>query len=70
MAKQRYENLQNGLEGYTDEELERFERTIMERKCRATAPATAAPREDAFAPSMSIGTFMPSTIPELRGQET
>ena len=69
MAEQRYENLQNGLEGCTDEELERFERITIERKYRATAPATAAPREDAPAPSTCLGIFMPSTIPELRGRE-
>ena len=41
----------------------------MERRGRATAPVTAAPREDAPAPSTSIGMFMPSTIPELRGRQ-
>ncbi|CAM9590510.1 unnamed protein product [Ascophyllum nodosum] len=69
MAEQRFENFQTGLERCTDEELERFERIIMERRGRATAPATAAPREDTPAPSMSVDVFMPSTIPELRGRE-
>ena len=41
----------------------------MERRSRATAPATATPREDAPAPSTSIGMFMSSTIPELRGRK-
>ena len=67
MAEQKFETFQNGLEGCTDEELERFERIIMERRGRATAPAIAAPREDVPAPSTSIDMFMPSTIPELRG---
>ena len=33
------------------------------------APATAAPREDAPAPSTNIGIFVPSTIPELRSRD-
>ena len=67
MTEQRYEIFQNGLEGCKDEELERFERIIMERRGRATAPATAAPREDAPAPSTSVGMFMPSTMPGVKG---
>ena len=69
MAEQRYEKFQNGLEGYTDEELEWYERGIMERRGLATAPATTAPIEDAPAPSTSICIFVPLTIPELRGGE-
>ena len=69
MAEQKFEKFQTGLEGCTDEELERFERIIMERRGRATAPAAAAPRENTPTPSTSIGMFMPSTIPELMGQE-
>ena len=41
----------------------------MERRGRATVPATAAPRENASTTSTSIGMFMPSSIPELRGRE-
>ena len=69
MAEQRYVIFQNGLGGCTDEELERFERIIMERRGCAMARATAVPRKDVPAPSTSIGMFMPSTIPELRGRE-
>ena len=69
MAEQRYEKFHNGLEGCTDEELERFGRIIMEKRGRAMAPATAAPREDASSPPTSIGMSMPSTIPELRGRQ-
>ena len=68
MTEQSFENFQTGLEGCTDEELKRFERIIMKRRGRATAPATAVPREDAPAPSTSIGMFMASTSPKLRGR--
>ena len=53
MVKQRFENFQTGLEGCTDEELDRCERIIMKRRGRATAPATSAPMENASAPSLS-----------------
>ena len=69
MAEKRYENFQNGLEGCTDEELERFESIIMERRGRVTASAAAAPRENASGPSMSIGMFMLLIILKLRGRE-
>ena len=39
----------------------------MERRGRAAAPT--APMETAAAPPRSIGMFMPSTVPELRGRE-
>ena len=39
------------------------------RRGRATASATAAPREDAPAQSTSTGMFMTSNIPELRGRD-
>ena len=39
----------------------------MERRGRAAAPT--APMETAPAPPRSIGLFMPSTIPELRGRD-
>ena len=62
----------NELEGRTadfaDEKIARLEQ-YMEWRGRATAPASAAPMENAPAPSTSIGMFMPSTIPELRGRE-
>ena len=41
----------------------------MERRGRVTAPAAAASMETAPTPSASIGMFMPSTVPELRGRE-
>ena len=40
--EQRYENVQNELEGCTDEELETFERMIMERRGGAAAHEVAA----------------------------
>ena len=39
----------------------------MERRGRAAAPT--APMETAPAPPRSVGLFMPSTIPELRGRD-
>ena len=69
MAEQRYESFQNGLEGCTDEELERFECLIMERRGRAAAPETVAPIDEASARPTSMGMFIPSTMPELRGRE-
>ena len=60
-------------------ELEKEQRTSMKsstgsngiwrREARVTASATAAPIEDTPTRSPSIGVFMPSTIPELRGLE-
>ena len=41
----------------------------MEQRDRATAPAAAEPMENAPDPSKSIGMFMPSTVPELRGRD-
>ena len=52
-----------------DEELETFERMIVERRGRVTVPATTASMENAPVPSTSIGMIMPSTIPEFRGRE-
>ena len=69
MAEQRYESFHNGLKGCTDEELERCERTKMERRGRVAVPAAVAPIEDAPARPTSMGMFLPSTIPELRGRE-
>ena len=51
---------------FTDEEFARIKQFV-ERRDRATAPA--APVENAPAPSTSIGMFMPSTVPELRGRK-
>ena len=51
------------------EELERFERIIMERRGRAAASATATPIEDAPARPTSMSMFMPSTTPELRDRK-
>ena len=61
----------NELEGrradFTDEEFDRLKKYV-ERRDRATAPVTATPIENAPAPYTSIGMFMPSTVPELRGR--
>ena len=53
---------------FTDEELAGIKQFV-ERRDRATAPAAAAPMENAPTPSTSIGMFMPSTVLELRGRE-
>ena len=62
----------NELEGrnvnFTEEEFARLKEYV-DRRGRATAPAAAAPMENAPAPSTSISMFMPSTVPELRGRE-
>ena len=44
---------------------------FMEQRDRPTAPAAAAPMENAPVPPppTSIGMFMPYTVPELRGRE-
>ena len=71
MAEQRSEflnELKGGTANITNEAFARLKR-FMERRGRATAFATPAPREDAPARSTGIGMFMPSTIQELRGRE-
>ena len=61
--------LEGGAADFTEEEFARLKEYV-ERRDRATAPATAAVlMENAPAPSTSIGIFMPSTVPELRGRE-
>ena len=50
----------------SEEELARLKEHV-ERRDRATAPATAAPMERV--PSTRIGMFLLSTVPELRGRE-
>ena len=57
-----------GRAAFTEEEFAMLKQFV-EQKDRATAPAAAAPMENAPAPSTSIGMFMPSTVPELRGRE-
>ena len=60
--------LEGGSANFTDEFARLKE--YVERRGRATAPATAAaPRENAPAQSTSIGMFMPSAVQELRGRE-
>ena len=54
---------------FTGEEFAAIKQFV-EWRDRATAPATtAASMENAPAPSTSMGIFMPSTVPELRGRE-
>ena len=57
-----------GRATFTEEEFAMLKQFV-EQRDRATAPAAAAPMENAPAPSMSIDMFMPSTVPELRGRE-
>ena len=56
-------------ENFSEEEFRTRLREYLEEGDSATAPAAAAPTETAPAPSASIGMFMPSTAPELRGRE-
>ena len=51
-------------ENFSEEEFRTRIREYLEEGDRATAPAETAP-----APSASIGIFMPSTAPELRGRK-
>ena len=60
--------IEGGRADFMDEEFAKLKQFV-ERGDRATSPATAAPMENAPAPSTSIGMFMPSTVPELRGCE-
>ena len=57
---------QPGNQDLSDEEFHIKLVEYMERRGRATAPT--APMETAPAPPRSIGIFMPSTVPELRGR--
>ena len=71
MKEYKSESLNEIAEGrvdFTGEELAAIKQFV-ERRDRATAPAAAAPMENAPAPSTSIGMFMPSTVPELRGRK-
>ena len=56
-------------ENFSEEEFRTRLREYLKQGDRATAPAAAAPMETAPAPSASIGIFMPSTAPDLRGRE-
>ena len=70
MAEYKSEFL-NEIEGsadFTDEEFATLKQFV-ERRDRAAVPAAAAPMENAPASSTSIGMFMPSTVPELRGRD-
>ena len=58
---------QRGNEDLSEEEFHLKLGEYMERRGRAAAPT--APMETAAAPPRSIGMFMPSTVPELRGRE-
>ena len=56
-------------ENFSEEEFCARLEEYMESRGHVTAPAAAAPMETAPAPSASIGMFMPSNVPELRGRE-
>ena len=56
-------------ENLSEEEFHTSLREHLEEGERATPSAAAAPMETAPAPSASIGMFMLSTAPELRGSE-
>ena len=58
---------QPGNEDLSGEEFHLKLGDYMERRGRAAAPT--APMETAPAPPRSIGMFMPSTVPELRGRD-
>ena len=58
---------QPGNEDLSDEEFHLKLGEYMGRRGRAAAPT--APMETAAAPPRSIGMFMPSTVPELRGRD-
>ena len=57
---------QPGNQNLSDEKFHIKLGEYMERRGRATAPT--APMETALAPPRSIGMFMPSTVPKLRGR--
>ena len=58
---------QRGNEDLSEEEIHLKLGEYMEWRGRAAAPT--APMETAAAPPRSIGMFMPSTVPELRGRD-
>ena len=68
MEDPRSDSLNELVTNFSEEEFARLKEYV-ERRDRATAPAAAALMETAPAPSASIGMFMPSTAPELRGRE-
>ena len=66
MEDPRSDSLNELVENVSKEEFARLKEQV-ERRDRATAPATAAPMERA--PSTRIGMFLPSAVPELRGRD-
>ena len=68
MAEPRSDSLNELVANFSEEEFARVKKYV-ERRDRGTAPANAAPVETAPAQSASIGMFMPSTAPELRGRK-
>ena len=57
-----------GRAASTEEEFEMLKR-FKDQRDHATAAAAAAPTENAPASSTSIGMFMRSTVPKLRGRK-
>ena len=68
MAELRSDSRDELVAKFSEEEITRAKEYV-ERRDRGTAPADAAPVETAPAPLASIGMFMPSTAPELRGRK-
>ena len=66
MEDPRSDSLNELVANFSEEEFARLKDHV-ERRARATAPATAVPMERA--PSTRIAMFLPSTVPELRGRE-
>ena len=62
------DDIVRGKANVTDEELAALKQFV-EQRDRTTAPAPAAPMENAPSPPTSIDMLMPSTVPELRGRE-
>ena len=61
--------LVGGNENFSEEEFRASLKEYLEEGDRTTMPAATAPMESVPTPSMRIGMFMPSTVPELRDRE-
>ena len=68
MAEFRSDSLDELVANFSEEEFARVKEYV-ERRDRGTAPTDEAPVETAPASSASMGMFMPSSAPELRGRK-